>query len=63
MQIMTKTNRIPIKISTEPAMSICTLPKCAKLIGIELEIATPDPYNINKIPTPTKINYITTKEE
>jgi hypothetical protein len=61
--MMTKMNKIPIKINTEPAISICTLPKCAKLIGIELEIVTPDPYNINKIPTPTKINYIITKEE
>jgi hypothetical protein len=63
MQIITKTNKIPIAINTDPAISSCTLPKFAKFIGSVFEIVTPEPYNINNIPTPTKINYITTKEE
>jgi hypothetical protein len=56
MQIITRTNKIPIAINTDPAINSCTLPKCAKFIGSVLEIVTPEPYNINKIPTPTKTN-------
>ena len=61
--IITKTKSIPIAISTDPAINNWIFPNWAKLIGIDSEIVTPEPYKINKIPTPTKMIYIITKEE